>query len=126
MEQGSPSRETAILARRVDLLDLVSEFVDAHTDTVQLIVGDQRTELRWLAHCDYLRALQRLGRETLARHDQHQPPTPSTVAHVASITSAVGQGWTAALGVLHSRVRAVQALPPYPIAHLLAHAPLFR
>jgi hypothetical protein len=48
------------------LLDLLSEFIDANADTVCLITGDQRTELEWLAHCDYLRALQRLGHETLA------------------------------------------------------------
>ena len=44
------------------VLDLLSEFIDANADTVCLITGaDRRTELEWLAHCDYLRALQRLG-----------------------------------------------------------------
>ena len=38
-----------------------------------LITGDQRTELECLAHCDYLRALQRLEHETLARDDQRGP-----------------------------------------------------
>ena len=64
------SPQTAAIARDVSLLDLLSEFIDANADTVCLITGDRRTELEWLAHCDYLRALQRLGHETLARHDQ--------------------------------------------------------
>jgi len=67
------SPQTAAIARDVSLLDLLSEFIDANADTVCLITGDRRTELEWLAHCDYLRALQRLGYETLARHDQRVP-----------------------------------------------------
>ena len=67
------SPQTAAIARDVSLLDLLSEFIDANADTVCLITGDRRTELKWLAHCDHLRALQRLGHETLARHDQRVP-----------------------------------------------------
>ena len=64
------SPQMAAIARDVGLLDLLSEFIDANADTVCLITGDRRTGLEWLAYCDYLRALQRLGHETLARHDQ--------------------------------------------------------
>ena len=56
MEQGSPPPHRRTAARSDDLLDLVSELIDGHTDTVQLITRDQRNELEWLAHCDYLRA----------------------------------------------------------------------
>jgi hypothetical protein len=49
------------------LVRLIYELLDAHDDTAQLAVetpGDDR----WAAHVDYLRHLQRVGRETLARH----------------------------------------------------------
>ena len=52
------------MARDVSLLGLLSESIDANADTVCLITGDQRTELEWLVHYDYHRALQRLGHET--------------------------------------------------------------
>jgi hypothetical protein len=52
------------------VLELLSEFIDANADTVDLLTGKQPTELEWSAHCDYLRGLQRLGHETLTRHDQ--------------------------------------------------------
>ena len=68
MKLGFLSPQTAAVERDVSLLDLLSELIDANADTVQLITGDKRTELEWLAHCDYLRALQRLGHETLAHH----------------------------------------------------------
>jgi len=67
------SPQTAAIARDVSLLDLLSELIDANADTVCLITGARRTELEWLAHCDYLRALQRLGHETLAHHDRRVP-----------------------------------------------------
>ena len=67
------SPQTAAMARDVSLLGLLSESIDANADTVCLITGDQRTELEWLVHYDYHRALQRLGHETLARHDQRVP-----------------------------------------------------
>jgi hypothetical protein len=45
---------------------LVYELLDAHDDTVRL--GERlETDLRWRAHLDYLRGLQRVGREALAR-----------------------------------------------------------
>ena len=46
------------------LVDLVYELLDAHSDTVALTcdLGDPA----WEAHADYVRALQRRGREILA------------------------------------------------------------
>ncbi len=48
------------------LTELVYELLDAHQDTArlasELACGD-----RWAAHLDYLRDLQRVGREALAR-----------------------------------------------------------
>ena len=49
-----------------ELLSLVYELLDAHADTVE-IGADLSHELRWQAHLEYLRALQRNGREILAR-----------------------------------------------------------
>src|SRR3954447_16550079 len=46
--------------------ELASELVDAHTDTAQLADGLAYAP-SWAAHLDYLRALQRTGREMLAR-----------------------------------------------------------
>jgi hypothetical protein len=48
-----------------EVTELIYELLDAHDDTAQLsilLTGDPR----WRAHLDYLRALQREGRETLA------------------------------------------------------------
>ena len=45
---------------------LVYELLDAHADTAEL-AAELRGEPRWAAHLDYLRALQRTGRETLAQ-----------------------------------------------------------
>ncbi len=48
------------------LLGLVYELLDAHQDTVRL--GDERTDDGlWQAHEAYLRDLQRVSREALAR-----------------------------------------------------------
>jgi hypothetical protein len=49
-----------------DLTTLVYELLDAHADTAQL-VDVPLCDAQWQAHIDYLRALQRKGRETLAR-----------------------------------------------------------
>jgi len=51
------------------LITLVYELLDAHQDTLQL-AADRREE-RWRAHLDYLRALQRTGRELLAAVSAH-------------------------------------------------------
>jgi hypothetical protein len=45
---------------------LAYELLDAHADTGQLADG-LVYDRSWAAHLDYLRALQRKGRETLAR-----------------------------------------------------------
>ena len=48
------------------LAALAYELLDAHTDTAQLADG-LPYDPSWAAHLDYLRALQRKGREMLAR-----------------------------------------------------------
>lgn len=45
---------------------LVYELLDAHLDTMRL-AGTLSVDERWAAHLDYLRDLQRVGREELAR-----------------------------------------------------------
>jgi hypothetical protein len=52
--------------RSAELALLVYELLDAHDDTVRLANGPE-SDLRWRAHLDYLRGLQRVGREALAR-----------------------------------------------------------
>jgi hypothetical protein len=49
-----------------ELALVVYELLDAHDDTMRLAEGLEDDE-RWRAHLDYLRALQRVGREALAR-----------------------------------------------------------
>jgi hypothetical protein len=57
---------------RVDrLTELVYELLDAHDDTARL-AQELADDPRWDAHLDYLRRLQRLGREELA-HLVKQP-----------------------------------------------------
>jgi hypothetical protein len=48
------------------LLALVYELLDAHFDTVAL-ARPLETDQEWAVHLDYLRGLQRAGREALAR-----------------------------------------------------------
>ncbi len=48
------------------LTSLVYELLDAHGDTISL-AGEFARDPRWAAHVDYLQALQRVGREALAR-----------------------------------------------------------
>jgi hypothetical protein len=47
------------------LTDLVYELLDAHVDTARL-AGEFEQLPAWAAHLDYLRDLQRVGREALA------------------------------------------------------------
>ena len=47
------------------LVELVYELLDAHDDTSRL-AQPLHCEMRWAAHLDYLRRLQRVGREVLA------------------------------------------------------------
>jgi hypothetical protein len=44
---------------------LIYELLDAHDDTTQLAAG--LGDIAWELHLDYLRALQRRGRELLAQ-----------------------------------------------------------
>ena len=122
--EGFRSPQTAAAARGGDLLGLVTELIDAHIDTIQLITSEERGELEWLAHCDYLRALQRLGRETLAHHDQRAWTPPLALAIVTEVTSALTRAWTATLAILRSPARAAHALPLDPIVQLLEHTPV--
>jgi hypothetical protein len=48
------------------LIDLVYELLDAHGDTI-LLADELAENPSWAAHLDYLRDLQRVSRETLAR-----------------------------------------------------------
>lgn len=56
-----PSADTT-----TELTSWVYELLDAHTDTTRL-ASDLECDPYWSAHLDYLRDLQRRGRETLAR-----------------------------------------------------------
>jgi hypothetical protein len=47
------------------LSEFVYELLDAHEDTRRLADGNAG-DLQWAAHLDYLRRLQRVGREILA------------------------------------------------------------
>jgi hypothetical protein len=53
------------------LVALAYELLDAHADTAQL-ADALAYDPSWAAHLDYLRALQRKGRETLARTAPHE------------------------------------------------------
>jgi hypothetical protein len=50
--------------RTSELMDLVHELLDAHTDTV--VLASNLTDPGWEAHTDYIRALHRRGHEILA------------------------------------------------------------
>ena len=47
------------------LIELVYELLDAHYDTARL-AHDTLDQEHWAAHIDYLRRLQRVGREVVA------------------------------------------------------------
>jgi hypothetical protein len=53
------------------LTRLVYELLDAHDDTARIATG-QDLDARWQAHLSYLRDLQRVARELLARAGQHE------------------------------------------------------
>jgi hypothetical protein len=48
------------------LAELVYELLDAHADTIS-IADEVTVGPTWAAHLDYIRDLQRVGRERLAR-----------------------------------------------------------
>jgi hypothetical protein len=53
-----------------NLAELAYELLDAHVDTIALVSDTSRAApaaTAWAAHLDYLRDLQRVGRERLAR-----------------------------------------------------------
>ena len=50
------------------LIDLAYELLDAHSDAIAL--GSEIKDPDWVAHADYIRALQRRGREILAMSAQ--------------------------------------------------------
>jgi hypothetical protein len=57
---------------------LIYELLDAHEDTTRLVRAhgrnpDRQARLDWQAHLEYLRALQRTGREVLARITLEEP-----------------------------------------------------
>ncbi|MFL5822668.1 MAG: hypothetical protein ACJ764_04425 [Solirubrobacteraceae bacterium] len=61
-----PDADLRGLAPSEYLSALVYELLDAHEDTMRL-ADELCEEERWAAHVDYLRDLQRVGRERLAR-----------------------------------------------------------
>jgi hypothetical protein len=63
-------RYTAPLPRPCEQLTcLVYELLDAHDDTARIAAG-QNLDRHWRAHLSYLRDLQRVAREVLARAGQ--------------------------------------------------------
>jgi hypothetical protein len=58
------------------LIALSYELLDAHADT-QRIAGAVATEAEWDSHLGYLRDLQRVGREALARVGACGPQVPA-------------------------------------------------
>lgn len=61
------ARQTASLGLVLDLLvDMASELIDAHEDTVRLAAAQAPTE-DWALHVHYLRDLQRACRSALAQ-----------------------------------------------------------
>jgi len=64
----TPAADSA--ATRARLVELVYELLDAHDDTARL-AAPLTDELRWRAHLDYLRNLQRASRELLAHGGPH-------------------------------------------------------
>jgi hypothetical protein len=59
------ANESAVIASEY-VVKLVYELLDAHADTMRM-AGDTDEDPTWAAHLDYLRGLQRVGREALAQ-----------------------------------------------------------
>lgn len=76
MSRHEVTRRAAARDSRADeLAALVYELLDAHSDTTQLAAEHEHDgDVRWRAHLDYLRALQRTGREALARTSHEEAP----------------------------------------------------
>ncbi len=68
------------------LVELVYELLDAHGDTI-FLAEEHSNDLRWAAHIEYLRSLQRVGREALAASSARPiaavplPPAPGSPSH---------------------------------------------
>ena len=60
-QSSTPTTEQALVA-------LAYELLDAHDDTTRLVHAEVADD-EWPAHLDYLRCLQRRGREVLASVD---------------------------------------------------------
>jgi hypothetical protein len=69
------------------LTRLVYELVDAHDDTAR-IANCQHLDAHWQAHLSYLRDLQRVARELLARADNNDGA--QTFAHVDAFDPRAG------------------------------------
>jgi len=59
------ANKSAVTARGY-VTELVYELLDAHVDTMRM-ARELDADPAWAAHLDYLRDLQRVGREALAR-----------------------------------------------------------
>ena len=59
------ANKSAVIARGY-ATELVYELLDAHVDTMRM-ARDLDGDPAWAAHLDYLRDLQRVGREALAQ-----------------------------------------------------------
>jgi hypothetical protein len=64
-DRHSP-KASAGTAREAGTVALTYELLDAHADTARL-VDDHASDAEWDNHLAYLRDLQRVGREALAR-----------------------------------------------------------
>lgn len=64
-DPSSDANHQPASASAPDLAALTYELLDAQSDTAQLVGGLEHDQY-WAAHLDYLRSLQRKGRETLA------------------------------------------------------------
>ena len=65
MDSYGPAMSSPAAVRFEQLVGLVYELLDAHADTESL-AGSLDEDLSWATHLDYLRDLQRVGREVLA------------------------------------------------------------
>ena len=66
MRRSAPLSADTASEEPAGLVALTYELLDAHADTACL-VGDQAGDADWQNHLAYLRDLQRVGREALAR-----------------------------------------------------------
>ncbi len=64
----------SISISNTELAALVYELLDAHHDTAELVseTGVDCSNMRWQGHLDYLRALQRKGREALTQIEEQR------------------------------------------------------